>query len=628
MFKCVGDFETVVFDGQDRTDVWASAVVPLYEAAMTPEAVKVHNTIDKTFYYLLSKNCDITIYYHNLKFDGTFWLSFFHACGYKQARNIHGFIDDKEMQPNTFKYLISDRGIWYNIIFKTVSGHLIRFLDSYKLIPLSVAVMGEAFQTEHRKTSIEYSGFRYPGGIITDEERGYIANDVLVVAESLLQFFAEGHKGTTIGTCCVNEWKKTQDKKDVEQLYKPLVGNPFPGDGFADYDDYIREAYRGGWCYAVRTERIKKHYDGVTLDVNSLYPSVMHSDSGSYYPVGPPRYFSGELPPTFRDRKRFYWFVRFRCQFKLKRGYLPTLQIKHSAFYHPREMLESSNVFAKGKSRSSYIRDGQRVDIKPEMVMTCTDFDLFLDHYDVTGLEIIDTVAFHAEKGMFDEYINKYVEIKQNSSGGRRTCAKLFLNNLYGKMATSCVSSFKLVTFDKNGAPHYIDVPESNKEAGYIPIGAAITSYARNFTIRAAQANYHGEGKPGFKYADTDSLHIDLPIDQIKGVTIDSKKLLCWKIESRWAVGWFVRAKTYIEVSGDDWEITCAGMTAHSKAIFKACCGVPTDEEFTESEREFISTHSGMTIENFNYGLKLPGKLIAKQIPGGTLLIDTSFEMR
>ena len=67
----VGDFETTVYEGQERTDVWASAIVEMYS-----EDVKIFHSIDETFEYLLSLDTNVVVYYHNLKFDGSFWLSF------------------------------------------------------------------------------------------------------------------------------------------------------------------------------------------------------------------------------------------------------------------------------------------------------------------------------------------------------------------------------------------------------------------------------------------------------------------------------------------------------------------------------------------------------------------------
>lgn len=629
MLRYVGDFETTVFEGQERTDVWASALVPLLPYAMEDKCVRVDNNIADTFRILCAKCADITIYYHNLKFDGSFWLAFFNEIGAKQAfapdPSPH-FLERKEMPTHTYTYLISERGVWYNIVYKTRTGHILTFLDSMKLIPLSVKEMGKAFNTRHRKSEIDYKGFRYPSGVISPDERAYIANDVLVVAEALLQFFAEGHAKTTIGACCMAEWENTQDPAELGAKFGHLVGKPFPGEGYPDYDTFIRAAYRGGWCYLAEGKANKVYNNGITLDVNSLYPSVMHSASGNLYPVGRPRYFKGLAPVPFRDLTRYYYFVHIKCAFEIKRDFLPFIQIKNSELYPPREMLKSSDIFYKGVRYDKY-RDerGGLIDARANLVMTCTDFQLFQEHYDLRDLEIIETVVFHAEKGMFDAYINKYYALKRTATGGRRAIAKLFLNNLYGKMATSSDSSFKVAYFE-NGL-HFYDVHENTKTPGYIPIGAAITSYARAFTIRAAQANYHGADRPGFIYSDTDSIHLDLPVEEILGVEISSTDMLKWKLEGEWTRGWFVRPKTYIEEINGEWAIACAGMPRHAKAIFEACCGRAVAEDFAPEELSFIANNP-KKLEDFTFGLKIPGKLVAKQIDGGTLLIDTTFEMR
>ena len=74
-FSC--DFETTVWDEatvkrlgeQNYTEVWASAVVEL-----GTEDVKIFHSIDETFEYMRGLKSNLVCYYHNLKFDGNFWL--------------------------------------------------------------------------------------------------------------------------------------------------------------------------------------------------------------------------------------------------------------------------------------------------------------------------------------------------------------------------------------------------------------------------------------------------------------------------------------------------------------------------------------------------------------------------
>ena len=107
-FMC--DFETTVYKGQVNTEVWASASVELFT-----DDVNIFHSIGEQFDYFKSLNCNIVAYYHNLKFDGAFWLSYLLVDkGYKQAyrqlsekENDVDWMPEKEMENKSFKYSIS-----------------------------------------------------------------------------------------------------------------------------------------------------------------------------------------------------------------------------------------------------------------------------------------------------------------------------------------------------------------------------------------------------------------------------------------------------------------------------------------------------------------------------------------
>lgn len=640
----VGDFETTVYDGQQATEVWASACVEFYT-----EDVKVHHSIEETFEYLVGLKNNVCIYYHNLKFDGSFWVDFLLTKErMKQATELDngkvvGFLKEKEMPRNTFKYSISDKGQWYTVVIKTKHGKLIEIRDSLKLLPFSLKRIGDSFKTKHRKLEMEYKGARFPGCVITPEEEEYIKNDVLVIKEALEFMFDEGHKKLTIGSCCLEEFKKTTDEQEYSILFPNVYDMPLDPQKhrYKSVGEWVHRSYKGGWCYLVKGKERKLHRNGTTADVNSLYPSMMSSESGNVYPVGDPTFWVGDIP-SYALNKWVYFFVRIRCRFTIKPGYLPFIQIKGNPLYVGNECLETSDPWNEKEQRYEKelsLLDGSIVSTKVELTLTQTDYFLFLEHYDVTELEYLDGCYFRAECGLFDRYIEKYKNIKLNSKGAMRELAKLFLNNLYGKMAASTDSSFKVAYLKDDGVVGFYPVLSNDKEPGYIPIGSAITSYARNFTIRAAQKNYHGQDKPGFIYADTDSIHCDLLPNQIQGITVHDKNFCCWKLESCWDVGWFVRQKTYIEhVTHEDCEpieapyynVKCAGMPQKCKDIFVACVEGVSEaqkEKLTKEELDFIS-YNPMGVQDFKQGLVVPGKLLPTRIHGGILLKDTPYEMR
>ena len=641
-FMC--DFETTVYEGQTSTEVWASASVEFYT-----ENVNIFHSIDEQFQYFKALNCDIVAYYHNLKFDGNFWLSYLLTkLKYEQA--IHylndeqtqaEFIAIKNMKNKTFRYTISDMGQWYTLTIK-VNNHIIELRDSLKLLPFSVKQIGKSFKTKHQKLDMEYIGYRYAGCNITDEEKQYIANDVLVVKEALEQLFNDGHDKLTIGSCCMEEYKKTTGAYDYKDLFPPLDEVALDKNifGSSNADEYIRHSYRGGWCYLVKGKENKVRHNGTTGDVNSLYPSMMHSQSGNYFPIGKPYFWSGNIIPNEAIGENKYYFLRIKTRFYIKENMLPFIQIKGNHLYKGTESLTTSDVLDKNGNYNRYYKDnnGNIKDTAQIMTVTMTDYKLMLKHYELVDFEILDGCWFYSDIGIFDNYINHYAEIKMNSKGAKRTEAKLFLNNLYGKLASSSNSSFKVAYVKEDESIGFYIVPANNKKVGHIATGSAITSYARNFTITAAQKNYYGVDKAGFIYADTDSIHCDLPADKIKGITVDPVKFCCWKLESSWDTAIFTRQKTYIEhITHNDLipvdepynDIKCAGMPQKCKDLFnKSMQGyeVKESDNYTQSELKFLATKRDYS--DFKVGLCVPGKLLPKRIKGGVLLVDTTYEMR
>ena len=641
----IGDFETTVYKGQEYTEVWASALVEI-----NTDEVHIFHSLDETYEYILSLDTNLIIYYHNLKFDGAFWMSYLMTeLKYSQSCIQKGehvtdieWIKDNEMPDKSFKYTISDMGQWYSIIIKK-NRHLIEIRDSLKLLPFSVREIGKSFATKHKKLEIEYKGLRYAGCEITDKEKEYIANDVLVVKEALEIMFNDGNNKLTIGACCLSQYKKIITKQTYKALFPDLTEYYLPLTIFHNQtaDEWIRKSYHGGWCYLAEGKENKIYNKGLTLDVNSLYPSMMSSESGNYYPTGEPEWWTGNYIPEEALKSNRYYFVRIKTRFYLKEGMLPFIQIKTSFLYRNNEMLKTSDVYdpVTKKYYSQYRKaDGTIEDTRVELTLTMTDYILLQEHYDLVDFEILQGCYFQAQIGIFDEYINYYKEIKMNSTGARREEAKLFLNNLYGKMASSNASNFKVAYLKDNNVVAFFTAIANDKKAGYIPVGSAITSYARNFTIRTAQKNYYGADKAGFIYADTDSIHCDIPLDQIKGATIDDKQFCCWKKECEWDEAIFVRQKTYIEhVICEDsyYNIKCAGMPDKCKELFAKSISKDysitneTEEEkekMTDEEREFLSTKR--TLKDFKIGLKIYGKLLPKRIQGGVVLTETTYEMR
>lgn len=593
MLAC--DFETVVYKGQKSTEVWSASYARLFS-----DKVMVFHSLPEMLRDIFDYRCNVYCWFHNLRFDGSFIVLYLLEHGWQ-------WTNAKKTDTKQFKTLISKENRWYSITLNTGNG-IIEIRDSVKIMPMKLKELHKAFNTEHEKLEMEYEGRRYAGCNITQEEMEYIINDVLLLKEALEVMINEGHIKLTIGSCALDEYKHTIGKRDFENLMPNLKNHEIDAEyyGHTNAESFIRKTYKGAFCYCKPEHQGKFIGAGHTFDVNSLYPSMMHSKSGNYYPIGQPHFWRGDIPSACYEKGRV-WFVKVKCRFKLKEGMLPTLQIKNSKRYPSNKWLTTSDILYRGKYYSQYYdENGKLCEAVPILYMTMSDYELFMEHYEVTEIEYMGGCWFYGRQGLFDEYINKWMKQKEESTGGKRTIAKLFQNSLYGKFASSDDSSYRVPTLNSY---HTFDLPiveEHEKAPVYIPIGSMIISYARCFTIRHAQDNYEN-----FVYADTDSLH--MLKGEVKNIDIHPTHLLCWKKETEWSSAIFHRQKTYAEFirKKDDkkiypkWEITCAGMPERCKKLF-------------------LAEHP---ITDFKIGLKQHGKLLPKMISGGIILQETYFTL-
>lgn len=580
--KIVADFETTT----DKNDVrvWAVCAVDIDSL----ETVHIGNSIHNFFVWLSDKNT--TCYFHNLKFDGEFILHYLLT---------HGYVYDNSHRERTFEALITDDGIFYSITVYFARANKkykkVTFYDSLKKLPFKVSVISKAFELEDSKLEIDYDAPRPVGHELTEEERAYIINDCRIVANALQIQFGQGLKKMTNASDAMTGYRAIITRERFERLF-PM----FP----VELDADIRRAYKGGFVYLNPKHRNRRGLQGITLDVNSLYPSVMYY---SLLPYGYPIFFEGEPDP---DEIHPLFIIRLRCEFEVKPEHLPTIQLKNNRAFIETEYLKNSN--------------GEIV----EMTLTSVDLKLLLEHYDVYNLEYICGWKFRGAVGMFKDYIEHWMHIKETTTGAMRQLAKLMLNSLYGKFATNPKARKKIPYLDETGVIRYkLDDPEL-RDPVYTAMGAFITAYAREKTIRSAQAVYDR-----FIYADTDSLHL-VGQEPPEGLEIHPTHLGAWKNEGVFTDSKYLRAKTYMETMVPNKEGTlknyCIAMNKsdsledvhikngrvywHETKV--TCAGMP------DNVKEQV------TYDNFCSGSTFGGKLMPRRYPGGIVLENTTFTIK
>lgn len=578
MRKFTADFETTVDEFDCR--VWAYSICEIGNV----NNFIYGNNIDDFIKWCSDKKENYVVYFHNLKFDSQFVMSYLFNNGYTYIS------DETKKCDKSFTTLIGGMGEFYSLeIYFNVSDkkrpNKVTIYDSLKILNFSVDKIAKSFDLPIRKLDLDYKAYREVGHILTDDEIAYIRNDVEIMARALEIMFNEGLTKMTIGSNALSNYKKLMTS----------FTRYFPELDF-EVDQVLRQSYRGGFTYVNPKYKGLEVGKGIVLDVNSLYPSVMVND---YLPIGEPVYYDGEY---INDSLYPLYICIISCSFKLKEGKIPTIQIKKTFRYNDNEYIESSN----GEIET--------------LCLTSVDYELFREHYEVDNITFECGWKFKKCKGLFTGYINHWtnekIKAKKENNSAKYQISKLMLNSLYGKFGKNPRTRTKIPFLGTDGIIHYELSEESIGKSCYIPVASFITSYARLKTISTSQLirdytikNY---GKDYYLYSDTDSIHmLDLPENELKQfVEIDDYNLGWWKLESKFKRGKFIRQKCYIEEDYDN-------------NINATIAGLP------KKLGKYVN------FDNFNIGFSVLAteldkehKLTYKHVKGGVILVDTDYSIK
>lgn len=592
------DFETTTDENDCR--VWAYSLCNVED----PSEFIYGNSLDEFFDICKDKHYNYKLWFHNLKFDGVFIIYYLLQHGYD-------WIDDKkDKRDKTFTTLIGDMGQFYNIsIYFTVKNkhvNKVEIYDSLKLFPnFSVEKMAQAFDLPIQKLKIDYHKYRPIGWELTEEEIAYIKNDVEIVSRALKEMFKRGLTKMTIAS---NAIKNFRDNFYGFRKKFPILPT--------EMDKDIRKSYKGGFTYVNDVWQEKEVGRGIILDVNSLYPSCMHSPYE--LPFGQPQLFEGkyQFDPVYP-----LYVQSITCSFKIKPGKIPSIQIRNNLSFIPNEYVKSS----KGEVITMYL--------------TKPDFELFIEQYDIFDPIYNGGWKFMSAVGNFDNYIDHWMEQKvkagKEGNGPLKSISKLMLNSLYGKLASAGEGRAKQAYLNSDGVIHFALLEKKSRETLYVPAAAFITAYGRNRTIRTSQIirdyTLQKYGEDRYFYSDTDSVHANLSdedLEELKDIIkLDDFKIGFWAKEGEFERAYYIRQKCYIEQIKGKVKVTVAGLPGYLAPLvnfdnFKRGFSTQgmTMEEMTALAR--ANNASDDEIERLHH------KLTYKYVKGGVILADTDFTIK
>ena len=598
--RYTADFETTT---KAPARVWCWALV-----GIDSDREESGDDIESFFDYIEKEMKNPLIYFHNLKFDGYFILDFLLRSGFVWREESKGAGD------RTFTTIIDGFNEFYQIevFFKRKKGSVQKatFWDSQKLLHIPVADIPQKFGFENlKKGKIDYGRHNVPCFVLP-EEREYCMTDARIMAQALRVILAEGCDHMTISLCALADYKRMIGKRNFSKWFPVL---PY------EVDCEMRQALRGGWCYANPRYIGREVSAGFVFDQNSKYGKIMESKP---LPFGDPIRFSGKYP----DCPEYPLYIQhLRCIFELKENKLPFIQIKRNPDYMP----------------TTYIRNSETV---VDLWLCSPEIPLFFEQYEVTNIEYIDGFMFKASTNLFADYVRKWDEKKEaaeiSGNKGLRLLSKSMIVSLYGKFSKNperkscrpeyneetskielhlqlypCTDEDGCVIFDEyeDDYGELQEVPRLTDtkiiDAGYIPTACFVTSWGREEMVATAQ-KLHDEtldrnGDSAFLYSDTDSLHCltDYIPDFLE---IDPAKLGAWKIENYILRARYLQSKRYImDIQKPDGQ----------RALKCVCAGMPAEV------RENVS------FDSFSLGSVYRGRELPKIVPGGVILVESPFRL-
>lgn len=499
------------------------------------------DTMDKFIKRMIddAKENSIKVYVNKLSHNGEFILNYLEKSEY--IYNKERFLNNE----GEYTYVKSKGEIYeIKLLANEKPKTYVNIYDYNKTIPLKDKEISSGFDVD----------------IVEVNSVKDLMDNVVSYSVAMKYMDEMGLAGVTLSSKSFSELKSTV--KHFDKLYAPTPESEY---------NFIHSAYHAGYNY------INPEYEGVelgeviSLDVNSMFPSKLRD---SILPYGEGVYYEGKYDD---DMFLPLYIQRIRIQSAiLKEGRLPMIN-------------PYKGVMSSGNRYEVELEEPVEITLSGPML------ELFLDSYDVYGLEYIDGYKYRASKGNFAEFVNKWMYIKEEADRRNdiaiRTISKMVMNYSYGGFGK------RRNRYTNIGEGDDKTVESVTLRNRYLPIAIFITSYAIVDVVTLA--NKLGDR---FVYSDVDSIHLvrsDIPNVMVD--MISDYKLGYWKVEGVYDRAKYLKLKTYVQENEDELVIKTAG----------------AGDEIKDK----------ITFDNFSYGLEVDGLIKSTNVPGGAIYKEYTYKI-
>lgn len=380
---------------------------------------------------------------------------------------------------------------------------------------------------------------------------------------------------TTMPSICMYAWQRWGKNMPftVKQTLPDAKNMHLDGENVT-VEEYCRKAYHGGYVrnkagFAAEKENV------YVYDYNKLYASIMHDMP---LPVGVPTECQGEPDELIKEMTaagKIYYYIHLKTKMRIKKDGIKCIKLRYDdpqRLTRERDFLTTSETLRYERGTFKIYKDK---DIQLDLYLTCTDYELLLENYDLFDTEYISYIWFVTDKdnSLFRSYVEYFFKMATESTGVKKQTGKNFNNFLSGSLAKSQIYENTIISYENNcgdiikemmGERDYYTTTEETESSAtsYIYVGAAITAYGRKKILSLAKDDYKR-----WEYTDTDSVHFDGSKD---GLDIGDG-LGQLKVEHHFDKVWYYSKKRYIGIEHD---------TQKLDGAFSGLCQVDKDNLF------------------------------------------------
>lgn len=398
----------------------------------------------------------------------------------------------------------------------------IKFLDSFQITHMSLAKLAKRYCTTQKMVGdIDYTILRNAtdGKNLTDKEKKYCENDVLILCEFAEYYFNKYISNNELIYTETSIVRHSLKKafKEQNQITKQDIFEMYPK-SFNDYLMYMEYLFAGGWVKS-SVDAFGKILSNIKCkDITSSYPAQI---AHRYYPTSKFKSIKIDSKQMFNNMLNRYCCILDVTLFNVKKTTI------HS-------IISTSKIVNNDTGRI-LVDNGRIAEVeKVRLLMTELDWDIFNKFYEYDKFKIVINSFKIAVRGKLPSYVvstmldayERKEELKlQDKDYFNEKC---FVNMFYGCFVTK-IHKFNYIFKDGSITKELNDYYKQIRSSVLSPFwGIWCTSWARFQELSAVYAN-----ADCVVYGDTDSVKghnmSDDYFNNYNAEQIEKNKKLCEK---------------------------------------------------------------------------------------------------